>query len=86
MDFWNRIKNFFKLESSLRSNEEKNSFISQNNQTPTDIIIETGSPLPEEPVILSVTLPNGISGGYFINGEQKPVIQFIKGATYIFDQ
>ena len=26
--------------------------------SPTDILIESGAPLPEEPVILVVTLPN----------------------------
>ena len=54
--------------------------------SPTDILIESGTPLPEEPVILSVTLPYGHMGGYYINGEQKPVLTFVIGGTYIFDQ
>ena len=53
--------------------------------SPTDILIESGVPLPEEPVILVVALPNGHPGGYYINGEQKPVLTFVKGGTYIFD-
>ena len=79
-----QIKEFFNLGkfkdliSDLSSNNTGNA--------PTDIIIETGSPVPEEPVVLVITLPNGISGGYYINGEQKPVITFVKGGTYIFDQ
>ena len=54
--------------------------------SPTDILIESGTPLPEEPVILSVTLPYGHMGGYYINGEQKPVLTLVIGGTYIFDQ
>ena len=79
-----QIKEFFNLGkfkdliSDLSSNNTGNA--------PTDIIIETGTPVPEEPVVLVITLPNGISGGYYINGEQKPVITFVKGGTYIFDQ
>ena len=49
--------------------------------SPTDILIESGAPLPEEPVILVVTLPNGHPGGYYINGEQKPALTFVKGGT-----
>ena len=76
-EFFN-IGKFKDLISDLSSNNTGNA--------PTDIIIETGSPVPEEPVVLVITLPNGISGGYYINGEQKPVITFVKGGTYIFDQ
>ena len=74
-----QIKEFFNLGNiknlilDLSSNNTGNA--------PTDIIIETGSPVPEEPVVLVITLPNGISGGYYINGEQKPVITFVKGGT-----
>jgi len=82
------IINQFKKFSNLEKSKNLASELSSNNtgKAPTDIIIETGSPVPEEPVVLIITLPNGISGGYYINGEQKPIIEFIKGATYVFDQ
>ena len=57
--------------------------VANTNDAPSNITLTANTPTSGT---FSVALPDGHSGGFYIDGSQKPVLQVVAGGTYVFDQ